>query len=127
MDGVVAAGLVLGRGVAQHELGAQFFGDLGINVIHRVLLFDLKVASPGLLGNFLKDFLAVGAIRLLASWIASAGIATPWIATTGIPSSGIATSRVAAPHAAAPAHALVVIVIVVFLPADIYGVNDGFG
>src|ERR1700722_11223216 len=123
MDGVVAAGLVLGRGVAQHELGAQFFGDLGINVIHRVFLFDLKVASPGLLGNFLKDFLAVGAIRLPAP----AGIASPWIAPAWISSPGIATSRVAAAHAAAPAHALVVIVIVVLVPSDIYRVNDGFG
>src|SRR5580693_2102706 len=117
MDGVVAAGLVLGRGIAQHELGAQFFSDLGVDVIHRVLLFDLKVASAGLLGNFLKDLLAVGTIRLLASRVPSARIASPGIATW-IPSPRIATSRVASAHAPSPPHTLVVIVIVVLVPSD---------
>src|ERR1700733_13939572 len=122
MNGVVSAGLVLGRGIAQHELGAQFFSDLGVHVIPRVFLFDLKVASSGLLGNFLKDLLAVGAIRLLTS----PGVAAAWITTSRIPA-GIAASGVAAPHPAAPAHALVVIVIVILVPSDIYRVHDGFG
>src|ERR1700734_1307836 len=123
MNRVVAAGLILGRCVAQHELGSQFFSDLGVDVVHRVLLFDLKVASPSLLGDFLKDLLAVGAVLLLTPGVvSSAGITTTGVATRISPP-GIAPSRVAPPHATAVSH-LVVIVIVVLVPSDIYGVND---
>src|ERR1700733_12071921 len=126
MNRVVAAGLILGRGVAQHELGAQFFSDLSVDVVHRILLFNLEVASTGLLGDFLKDLLAVGAVLLLPPGVvSSAGITTARVAT-GISSPGIAPSRVATPHATAASH-LVVVVIVVLVPSDIYGVNDSFG
>src|SRR5882757_7556477 len=97
MYGVVAAGLVFGRGIAQHELGAQLLGNLGIDVVHRVLLFGLEVPSPRLLGNTLEGFLAVGAVIPL-SWIA----ASPGIASTGIATAGIATAGISAPWIPAP-------------------------
>ena len=55
MNGVIAGGLVLRRGITQHELGAQFLGDLGIDIVHRLFLLGLEESSPGLLGDFLED------------------------------------------------------------------------
>ena len=64
MNGVVTAALFLGRGVAQHKLGAQFLGNLRVVVVDGVLLFDLEIASPGFPGDLLQDLLAVRTVLL---------------------------------------------------------------
>src|SRR5947209_7944573 len=129
MYGVVAACLVFRRGIAQHELCAQFLGNLGIDVIHRVLLFGLEVSSTRLLGNTLEGFLAVGAI-LLWSRIA----ASPGIATTGVPATGIPAPPWIPAARVAPVHGVVVVinrtiksVVTVLMAPDVYGVDHGFG
>src|SRR6202035_1035696 len=117
MNGVIAGALILGRGIAQHELGAQLLGDLGVVVVHRLFLLGLEVSSPGLLGDLLQDLLAVRAVFLLPGVQASPGIASSWIAST----------RVTASHATAPPHAGVVSVVVVLVSSYIDGVDDGLG
>src|ERR1700752_3590558 len=109
MDGVVAAGLVLGWRIAKHELGTQFLGDLGIDVVHRVLLFGLEVPSPGLLGDALEDLLAVGTVFLLP------GIAPSRVPPAGIPA-WITTARITpARITPTPSHARIVSVIVILV------------
>src|SRR5271168_1105466 len=105
MYGVIAACLVFGRGIAQHELGAQLLGYLGIDVVHRVLLFGLEVPSPRLLGDALENLLAVGAIFLLP------GIAPSRVAPAGISAAWVPASRITA----APSQARIVVVIVVLV------------
>src|SRR5271155_3552884 len=118
MYGVIAACLVFGRGIAQHELGAQLLGYLGIDVVHRVLLFGLEVPSPRLLGDALENLLAVGAIFLLP------GIAPSRVApAAGITATWVPTARITA----APSQARIVVVIVVLVAAYIDAVDDGFG
>src|ERR1700704_4248392 len=100
MYGVVAACLVFRRGIGQHELRAQILGNLGIDVLPRVLLFGLEVSSPRLLGNSLEGFLAVGAVIPLSCIAASPGIATTGIATAGIATAGVSPPWIPAPRVA---------------------------
>src|SRR5580704_7072319 len=117
MNGVIAGGLILGRGIAQHELGAQLLGDLGVVVVHGLFLLGLEESSPGLLGDFLQDLLAVRMVLLLPGVPASPGIA----------SARVTAARVAPSHAPVPPHAGVVSVVVVLVSSYIDGVDDGLG
>src|ERR1700677_2810672 len=66
MDGMVTAGLVLGRCITQDELGAQFLRDAGVENVHAVLLLYLEVPAPGLFRNPLQNLLAVRTVLLLS-------------------------------------------------------------
>jgi hypothetical protein len=71
----VIAGIAIGS-VAKVLLIAQFFCDLGIDLINRLLFGDLKEAPSGFLANPFEDFLSVGARlgRVALAAAASAGI-----------------------------------------------------
>src|ERR1700678_2321207 len=96
VDLVIAGGRgVLRRGVAETVLGAQFLGDLIVDLGYILILLDLEEAAAGLLGHALEVFLAVSAALaagigapIVAAAVSAAGVATTgiaaaaWIATT---------------------------------------------
>src|SRR5580704_12771417 len=71
IDPVVAAGGgVLGRGVAESILGAEFFGYLVVDLGDVLIFLDLEETAAGLLGHALEVFFAIDvtwAIRIVAT------------------------------------------------------------
>jgi acetyl esterase/lipase len=134
IDLMIASSSGILRGcVTEAVLGAQLFGDLGVDLGYVLILLDLEESAAGLVDHALEVLFAVGApLRwgVVASASVAAGVAsTPArVAAAGVTSSGIAASRVATARVAAAALVLVVVGSVLGLVAfEVDGVDDGVG
>lgn len=113
---VVAVGVVSGT-EAEAVLGAEFFGDLLVDVGERLFFSDGEDAAAGFVGDALENFLAVDALL----------VAAPLAATTAreaATSSATTTGEAAWKAAATPTSTAVVMG---FFAAVVDGVDRGVG